>query len=600
LGERFGSKPNVPSEAADFAFDELCFSFGIELDDVTSEREMQEKETGSSEDHASNEIIYKIEIPANRYDLLCVEGLARALRIFLGKEQSIPNYHCVLPKNNGLHQRMLVRSAELRNIRPYVVCAVLRDLVFNKKSFQSFIDLQEKLHQNIGRRRTLVSIGTHDLDTIQGPFTYDALPPKQIKFAPLNSDIVMDAEQLMEHIDQHDLHLKKYLPIIRDSPLYPVITDSKGIVLSLPPIINGDHSKITLNTHNVFIEVTATDLTKANIVLNTVCAMFSEYCSDPYSVESVEVCYDLDWEGNKTFSPELSSREIEADVHYITRGIGNVKDLSAERIASLLNRMSLLAKVSEDRKKVNVSIPCTRTDILHPCDILEDVAIAYGFNNVPLEIPKTSTIGRQHTLNKVTDLLRLEVALSGFSELLTLALCSRAENFELLQRIDDNSAITIANPKTFEFQVGRTTLLVGLLKTIGQNRKMPLPLKVFEIADVMLKDSSTDVGSTNQRNLCAVYCAHTSGFEVIHGLLDRIMLVNNISWKEEGKEPPIGSFYQMKPCEDDLAFFPGRGAVVLLNGRKVGVMGVLHPNVLNNFHIPFPCSAIEISIEPFV
>ena len=84
----------------------------------------------------------------------------------------------------------------------------------------------------------------------------------------------------------------------------------------------------------------------------------------------------------------------------------------------------------------------------------------------------------------------------------------------MLNRPDDGSAVSIANPQTLEFQVGRTTLLVGLLKTISQNRKMPLPLNIFEISDVMKKDPKTDVGAMNKRNLCAVHCAHTSGFEV--------------------------------------------------------------------------------------
>ena len=135
---------------------------------------------------------------------------------------------------------------------------------------------------NICRKRTLVAIGTHDLDTIQGPFTYEALAPKDIQFAPLNQEKNMNAEELMTFYET-DKHLSKFLPIIRDSPVYPVIYDSNRQVLSLPPIINSNHSKITLDTKNVFIECTATDLTKGKIVLNTMVAMFSEYCAEPFS-----------------------------------------------------------------------------------------------------------------------------------------------------------------------------------------------------------------------------------------------------------------------------------------------------------------------------
>jgi len=188
--------------------------------------------------------------------------------------------------------------------------------------------------------------------------------------------------------------------------------------------------------------------------------------------------------------------------------------------------------------------------------------------------------------------------MAGYSEVLTLTLCGREENFKLLNRVDDGSAVALANPKTIEFQIARTTLLVGLLKTIQTNRKMPLPLKIFEISDIVLKTKSTDVGATNKRHLCAVHSAHSSGFEVIHGLLDQIMLLNRVTWREEGKQVQ-GSYYYLKPSEDPT-FFPGRRADVLVNDVKIGVLGVLHPDVLTNYAIPFPCAALEISLESFV
>jgi len=85
------------------------------------------------------------------------------------------------------------------SIRPFVVAAVLRDITFTEQSYQSFIDLQEKLHQNVCRKRTLVAIGTHDLDTLEGPFTYEALRPEDIKFKPLNQATEMTGPELMEH-----------------------------------------------------------------------------------------------------------------------------------------------------------------------------------------------------------------------------------------------------------------------------------------------------------------------------------------------------------------------------------------------------------------
>jgi phenylalanyl-tRNA synthetase beta chain len=185
-------------------------------------------------------------------------------------------------------------------IRPFASGAILRNVKFTQASFESFISLQDKLHQNLARQRSLVSMGTHDLDTLKGPFTYEALPPKNIKFVPLNQTRELNGEELMEFYEvwdqlspfervlrltfpQKDRHLGRYLHIIRDSPVYPVIYDANRVVCSLPPIINGDHSKVSAKTRNIFIECTATDKTKVEIVVNIIVAMFSEYTEDKFS-----------------------------------------------------------------------------------------------------------------------------------------------------------------------------------------------------------------------------------------------------------------------------------------------------------------------------
>eukprot|EP01119_Soliformovum_irregulare_P008348 TRINITY_DN21470_c0_g1_i1.p1 TRINITY_DN21470_c0_g1~~TRINITY_DN21470_c0_g1_i1.p1 ORF type:complete len:606 (-),score=193.72 TRINITY_DN21470_c0_g1_i1:249-2066(-) len=591
LGDSYGTKPNQPSEEADKRFDHECFQFGVELDDVTSERAMELKEKGETAvkdvSNLSDKIIYKIDVPANRYDILCMEGFSRALRIFQGKED-VPVY-TVLPPT----QKMIV-AKEVEGIRKFVVCAVLRNIHFDQAAYDSFIDLQEKLHQNICRRRTLVSIGTHDLDTIQGPFSYEALPPKEIVFTPLrgsNKDV--DGEQLMQLLDK-DLQLRKYLPIIRDSPRYPVIYDAKRRVLSLPPIINGDHSKITLKTTNVLIEVTATDLTKAQTTLNIMVTMFAEYCQQKFSVESVEVQYP---DGSKMITPDLSMRTVKTSVKWINSSIG--AEIEGNVMAKSLSRMCLPAKLTSDGDSLEVQVPCTRSDVLHPCDVMEDVAIAYGFENLKIEPPKTVTEGKQFLLNKISDALRSESAAAGFSEVLSLALCSEEETFGDLNRPNNNSAVKLANPKTIEFQVARTSLLVGLLKSVAANHgKSGLPIQMFEVSDIVLKDQSKDVGARNQRNMSAVYCNHTPGFEIIHGLLDRVMLLNSVTWREEGKKVN-GAYYYLK-ASSDPAFLEGRRADVFLNDVKVGVLGVIHPDVLTKYHIPFPCSALEICVEPFV
>lgn len=582
----------------DAEFDELCFEFGIELDEVTTESKLEQKfkghgessstkEAPSAEKDGNAEVVYRVEIPANRYDLLCLEGLSRALKVFIGNGK-LCQYKLVEPKQGAVQQ--IIVSPETAQVRPFVVGAILRNVSFDAKNYQRFIDLQDKLHQNICRRRTLVAIGTHDLDTIQGPFYYKAQKPEDIKFKPLNQTKDFTAPELMAFYEV-DSHLRAYLPIIRNEPRYPVIYDSKNTVLSLPPIINGDHSKITLATKNVFIECTATDRTKALVVLDIMTTMFSQYCAEQFTIEPVDVIYP---DNRRERTPSLSYRSESVAVDYILKRVGI--NQTAQELATLLTRMSLSAEASADGKSITVQVPPTRADVIHACDIMEDVAIAYGYNNLNWTIPNTNTVGAQLPINKLSDLLRLELAMAGCTEVLTLSLCSKDENFTYLKKADDGSAVVLANPQSVEFQVARTSLLPGLLKTLSCNYGVvSLPVKVFEISDVVLKDSTKDTGARNERRLGAVFSDTSSRFEVIHGLLDRVMTVLETRFSMQ----PSDKGYYLKKSEDPM-YFGGQAADIFVNGKKLGSMGVLHPQVLSSFGLANPVSALEINIEPFL
>ncbi|XP_053543368.1 phenylalanine--tRNA ligase beta subunit isoform X1 [Ictalurus punctatus] len=471
----------------DEEFDELCFEFGLELDEITSEKDIISREQGDQKaEGASDVVLYKIDVPANRYDLLCLEGLVRGLQVFKDKMEA-PRYQRVSPVN-GDPQRLII-TEETASVRPHAVAAVLRNITFTPERYDSFIELQEKLHQNVCRKRTLVAIGTHDLDTISGPFTYTAKAPEEIRFRPLNQSQEYTATQLMS-LYKTDNHLRHYLHIIEDEPLYPVIYDSNGVVLSMPPIINGDHSKISVNTRNVFIECTATDVTKAKIVLDTIVTMFSEYCDEPFTVEEAEVVYP---DGRMFSYPELAYRTETLSADFINRRVGISETVGS--IAHLLTRMCLKSEVTGEADQIQVEIPPTRSDVIHACDIMEDAAMAYGFNNITRTTPRTYTVANQLPLNKLTELLRSDLAAAGFTEALTFALCSREDIADKLgKNITEMRAVHISNPKTAEFQVARTTLLPGLLKTVAANRKMALPLKLFEISDVVLKDEDKGYG----------------------------------------------------------------------------------------------------------
>ncbi|KAH0363796.1 phenylalanyl-tRNA synthetase beta chain, partial [Aureobasidium melanogenum] len=573
-------------------FDELCFEFGIELDEDTTDSKRP------IVDGVEEPPQLKIEIPANRYDMLCFEGIAMNLNVFLGNIPP-PNYRLVAPKDGEL-QTVTVKE-ETSQIRPYFSCAVLRNIKFTKARYESFIALQDKLHQNLARQRTLVAIGTHDLDTIKGPFTYEALKPEDIKFAPLNQTKEMTGKEMMEFYEK-DKHLGRYLHIIRDSPVYPIIYDSNRTVLSMPPIINSNHSKITLDTTNVLIDITATDKTKLEIVNHMIVSMFSQYCEEPFTVEPVKIISEHN--GQTREAPNLTPRTTQAEVSYINSVCG--LKLQPQEICDMLKKMCYNAKPSSTPDILDVDVPITRADVLHQADIMEDAAIAYGFNNLERRfVSATTSVGAALPINRLADIVRFETAMAGWSEVMPLILCSYDENYTWLNRKDDNLAVRLQNPKTQEYQIVRTSLLPGLLKTIRENKHHSVPMKIFEVSDVGLKDESCERKSRNERRFAACWYGKSSGFEVVHGLLDRIMLMLKSAFitKEEGLSNSAVKGYWIEEV-DDPTFFAGHSAAIYVKfgdkPQRVGTFGVMHPTVLKNFELPFPVSAMEIELEWFL
>jgi len=427
--------------------------------------------------------------------------------------------------------------------------------------------------------------------------------------------------------DSSAKHLKPFTDIIYDSPVYPVITDSTDTVLSLPPIINGKHSRIQLHTTNVFIECTATDITKANIVLDTMVTMFSEHCATPFTVEEVEVRYETSHTalvtpscpaGDSQITPLLSHRHCDAKVSEINGTIGVT--LSPDEICRLCDKMQLgPAEYSSATDSVRVQVPPHKIRLLHPVDVIEDVAIAYGYNNIAQEVPKTLTVGAPLPINLFTDLLRQEIARAGYMEMLTHGLCSIAENFTNLRR-PVGPAVSLANPANVEYEVVRTTLLPGALKTLAHNKSISHKdgVRLFEISDVVVP-ADNEVGAQNIRKFVGLHAAHSSAFEVVHGLADRVFCCSQIIPLKQYAESSLskeeykalervarsGLCYFFKPS-DDPVFFPGMGADVVLRktlddgsvcDKVIGNLGVVHPDVLHHFEISYPCSVVEIDIE---
>ena len=687
---------------------------------------------------ASDEVIYKIDIPANRYDMLCLEGIARALNIFTGRLSPPPRYLVAGAASSSSSKVSISVKPEVVLIRPFIVAAVLRGVSLDPVRYASLIDLQERLHQNLCRHRALVASGTHDLSKLRPPFTYEALHPREVEFLPLKQERPFRADELLDHYAKNDLKLRKFVPLLKDSAVVPVVLDSERRVASMPPVINGALSAITLDTRDILVECTGTDSRKCGIVLNTVVAAFAEYCSgstaSTFSVEGVEIVSAL---GEKTMTPDLSLRSMRVSLEEIHRVTG-LKQLGGEEVARLLTRMALEAKVAVENGKnektssssssystpssssssssspssncsptfLDISIPPTRTDVLHACDVAEDVAIAFGYNNIEPSVPALPCFGRDAPLSALCEALRIELAAAGLSEILTWALCPAAEAGRLLRR-PAPAAVAVADAATAEFEVLRTSLLPGALRTLASNRDAQLPVRVFEVGDVVLLDGAPDgleggrwgdfldggaaeevaasssssalatktttaaaaaapipafangTGATNSRRLVICYAAAEGCFQVVHGLLNRVMEALGVPTRDPSLSAALGAGSaaaaekqrrEGAPCygwelSRDPAFFPGRQASVVLyeaeeeqqqedeeeeeeevavgeegegdkGGEKekrknkkiaykaptkVGVFGIVHPDAAAAFGLEGRAviGALELDLEPF-
>ena len=574
----------------DEEFDDLCFEFGIELDDVTSEKQMAEgekKNSTSDTKDLSTEVLYRIEVAANRYDLLCVEGIALALKIFL-KKMTFP----IIKPLNKLpeEERQLIVEPSVDLVRPIGLAAILTNMTFTDDSLRGFMDLQDKLHNNICRGRKYVSIGTHDLDTVKGPFYYRALKPSEFKFVPLNRTQEVDGNGMMQ-ILKEDPKLSKYLYLIEDKEVYPLMMDSNGVILSVPPIINGNHTKMTINTKNVLIDITGLDYTKCVIVLKILIAMFSKYCSEPFTVEQVKVTTTKN--GESKLYPDCEPRKFVTNIDYLKQTSGIPKTVTPDEIVDLLSKMELTSKQLNE-KELEVNAPITRSDILHQCDIAEDLAIAYGYNKIEKLNVNTLCHGKPQPYNKISDLFRNEMAYNGYVEFLNMALLSKKDMFNnLLEENEDEKTVKISYSKTKEFEYVRNSLIPGILKSIEANKAQQLPYKIFELADCVEINDDNEVGAMNKRKLCFAYSNNTSGLEIIQGMVDKLMKKIDLSFNEKN----VKKTYVIKPSNNKIFFEDRQAEIFILDGKKIGIYGIVHPKVLKNFGIKTPVSLCEIEIQ---
>ncbi|EOB11468.1 Phenylalanyl-tRNA synthetase beta chain [Nosema bombycis CQ1] len=523
-------------------FNDLLFDFGLEIDDI-------EEEKGIT--------TYKIEIPANRYDLLCTRGLALSLKSYLMEEQF---------KDVKIMKSEYKIIQNERNFRGEIAAAVIKNYKFDDLSYADFISYQEKLCGSLGRNRSIVAIGTHDLSKIEFPVTYDSIKKEELNFVPLRHKEEVNGVNLQK-LYAGDSNISKYFNLV-ESDKYNVFRDLNGQILSVPPIINSEDTKITLETKDILIEVTGTNFHKVNNTLKLILNAFRT--KEVYSV-------NIEKKNSIITTPISEPKHYDISLQDVIKEL-NVS-INVNGLMALLKKMMYFCEKIDDYT-VRVHVPMARQDVIHKVDVIEDVAISYGFNNLKRAIPQINTIGLEDPLNKFTDKIRLEMAQFGFLEVYTLALISKEENL-----FNSSKCVEVGNFKSLECEVGRTSLLPSLLKSVSCNLHTKIPMKIFEAGDVLFLDDSNDIGSKNVRMLGCLLVNQTSQMEEIQGPLTFLLQKCGIT------------NFQFVRKDNEEKYLKNQSAILLIDNEEFGDIGVINPDVLKVFRLPYPGSSFEINLD---
>jgi phenylalanyl-tRNA synthetase beta chain len=393
-----------------------------------------------------------IEMPPNRSDMYSIEGFARASKGIMGIEKGIPRYE---PGQSGT---VLTVDESVNDVRPFVVGGLAGGFELDDDVVVSLMDFQEKIHLTVGRNRKKVSIGIHDFDKVEPPFTYLAVEPKSRRFVPLAKEEEMDmAEILQKHEKGMDFAF-----LLDGFNRYPLIVDKNDNVLSFPPIINSRLTTVTEETKNIFIDVTGTDLGLCTNALNLMATAMIEMGA---SLETIETKYP-----DKTMvTPDLSSKKKKLNASYANRLLG--LDIEPERIRESFERMRFGAELKDD--EIEVEIPAYRSDILHPADLVEDLAIGYGYDNFEFTMPRVLTFGTMMELTQFCGKMRDVLIGLGFQEVNTLIMTKGSDLTKIM------------NPLSEEYDSLRASIIPSLLEVLRTNKRHDLPQMVFQIGDVV-------------------------------------------------------------------------------------------------------------------
>lgn len=498
----------------------------------------------------------EIEVLPNRPDLLSIQGFIRAIMAYLGKETGIKSYKIKKPEKD---YEVKISNA-VKKVRPYTACAIVRNISLDNDAIKEIIGLQEKLHTTIGRKRKKVAIGIYPLDKIKFPIKYTALPPEKVRFVPLDFDKEMDGNQILQ---KHPIG-KEYAHLLENQEEYPVFIDSNNKILSMPPIINSNETgKITEQTKELFVECSGTDFTTLKKTLNIIITTLADMGADIYGVR-------LNYGKNEEITPNLKPEIIKISLENTNNLLGlDLRERDLER---------LLLVMGYNYKKGKVEIPAWRVDILHEVDIIEDIAIAYGYNNFIPEIPNVSTIASELIENKIKRKISETLIGLGIIEISSYHLVKKDE----IKKENNGEIIELENSKT-EYKLLRPNLLISLLRVMAGNKDANYPQKIFEIGTVFSKDkyNLTETGIKETENL--IIASSPANFTEMKQILDYITKTLNVQ-------------YVLKESINK-ELIEGRTALIHINNKPVGYMGDIHPKTIRDWNIKMPVAVLEISLD---
>ncbi len=502
---------------------------------------------------------------SNRPDIWAVEGIARVLRgqLRTGRTKEI--------KVAGRSNLKVIIDKRVRPIRPFISTAIVKGLKPTQEALKGWIGLQEKLDQTYGRKRKKASIGFYQADQIASPLSYTVADPDKVKFAPLGSDT---KSTLREIVASHPKG-SEYGGIIYGFHEWPILIDGDGNVLSLPPVINSnDLGRITTDTSSILVEVTGTNAETVHNTLKIVVSTLAERGGRIYS------CLETYTQGTprRVVSPDLTSTPTKLALSYINRLLGTSLGL---REASRLAEKAGYRVRNASGDTLRLEIPCYRTDIMHPVDIIEDIAIASDLNKLQPEWPRVWTMGDLSKQTVDTEILGEIMIGLGFQEILTYVLTSPDIVATKMQMRNEN-LVTLANPKMSTHKALRNWLLPSLLEFLSRNTHVDYPQKVFEIGSALNKGEDPSQPVREDRKIAAVTIHAQAGFTEMRSSLDALM-------------KNVGHDFEVKTGEHP-SFLTGRCGALMSDGREVGIIGEINPRVLQAFGLNLPAAAFELQM----